>query len=292
MRDNSFIVIQSWMISDLHLSGNDLIVYATIYGFSQDGTSNFHGSLDYLAEWCNSTARSIKRNLNNLIEKGLIQEELTEIRGKTFHDYFCTSCAKVAQNVPKLHKMSAHNIDNNIVKENIDILSKDKIPESPTTVLNDYDSHAYSPEELKEDFLGSLHKKPKQKRVSLYDKCVDETYLFTKNLALQDALISYLSVRLHITDKPLRGVNQWKGMLNKLRTFSNSDVELISIVEQSIEHGWASFYELKKTPSKIDAYSEWYNADVTTVVAENKEEKKHKLKNAKIGDIVDGREVF
>ena len=45
----AYIAIQDWMISDLQLKGNELLTYALIYGFSQDGESEFKGSLKYLS---------------------------------------------------------------------------------------------------------------------------------------------------------------------------------------------------------------------------------------------------
>ena len=74
MKENTYITIQSWMITDLDLKGTELIVFATIYGFSQDGESRFKGSRQYLAEWCNGTTRSVQTALNSLVEKGLIQK--------------------------------------------------------------------------------------------------------------------------------------------------------------------------------------------------------------------------
>ena len=47
----AYIVIQDWMISDLQLKGNELLTYALIYGFSQDGESEFKGSLKYISEF-------------------------------------------------------------------------------------------------------------------------------------------------------------------------------------------------------------------------------------------------
>ena len=52
MKDTNFISIQGWMRTELNLSGNELLVYAIIYGFSQDGESKFTGSRQYLADWC------------------------------------------------------------------------------------------------------------------------------------------------------------------------------------------------------------------------------------------------
>ena len=39
--DGTYITIQGWMRTDLKLSGNELIVYAIIYGFSQNKQGEF-----------------------------------------------------------------------------------------------------------------------------------------------------------------------------------------------------------------------------------------------------------
>lgn len=72
MRSDNFINIQGWMVKELELKGNELIIFAIIYGFSQDGISKFTGSLTYLAEWTNSTKQGVLKALNNLQKKELI----------------------------------------------------------------------------------------------------------------------------------------------------------------------------------------------------------------------------
>ena len=74
LKREQYLNIQAWMITDLELTGNDLIVYAIIYGFSQDGDNLFMGNRSYLAAWCRCSERSIQRNINNLIERGLIEQ--------------------------------------------------------------------------------------------------------------------------------------------------------------------------------------------------------------------------
>ena len=73
MNSRNFITIQGWMISELNLKGNDLLIYAIIYGFSQTEGQYFTGSLSYLAEWTNSTKQGVQKNLKSLIDKGLIR---------------------------------------------------------------------------------------------------------------------------------------------------------------------------------------------------------------------------
>lgn len=70
----NFVGLQGWMVNELNLKNNNLIVYAIIYGFSknQDGEGFFSGSREYLASWTSSSVRGIQKNLNQLVEDGLI----------------------------------------------------------------------------------------------------------------------------------------------------------------------------------------------------------------------------
>ena len=78
---NNYILIQGFMIKDLKLKGNELLIYAIIYGFSQLEGQVFSGSLQYLADWTNSTRRGIIKNLKSLLDKGYIQKEIKTING-------------------------------------------------------------------------------------------------------------------------------------------------------------------------------------------------------------------
>lgn len=72
VKDNNFIAIQGWMRTQLNLKGNELLIYALIYGFSQDGESRFKGSRKYIADWCGCSMNTVDRTLNSLVSKGLI----------------------------------------------------------------------------------------------------------------------------------------------------------------------------------------------------------------------------
>lgn len=75
MKDNNYYVVHGWMINRLHLTGNTLLCYAVIYGFSQDGVSMYMGSLNYLKEWLNVSQPTIIKALKDLCEKGLITKQ-------------------------------------------------------------------------------------------------------------------------------------------------------------------------------------------------------------------------
>ena len=72
VKDNNFIAIQGWMRTKLNLKGNELLVYALIYGFSQDGESRFKGSRKYIADWCGCSLNTVDRTLKSLVDKGLL----------------------------------------------------------------------------------------------------------------------------------------------------------------------------------------------------------------------------
>ena len=72
--DGTYITIQGWMRTDLNLSGNELIVYAIIYGFSQNKQGEFTGSAQYLADWVGCTRRTVMTILNKLVEAKLISK--------------------------------------------------------------------------------------------------------------------------------------------------------------------------------------------------------------------------
>ena len=72
IKNTNYFTVQGWMINDLGLGSNELLVYAIIYGFSQDECSEFTGSLNYLADFINSTKPTIIKCLKSLIDKGFI----------------------------------------------------------------------------------------------------------------------------------------------------------------------------------------------------------------------------
>lgn len=87
MNDETFYVIHGWMINKLKLKTVERDVFAIIYGYSQDGESDFHGSLKYLAEMTNYTRNSICSALKSLTEKDLLIKEETEINNVKFCKY-------------------------------------------------------------------------------------------------------------------------------------------------------------------------------------------------------------
>lgn len=85
-----FIVIQSFMRSELGLKGNELIVYALIYGFCQSEGHSFHGSRQYISDWTGCSLSTVSNVLAGLVDCGLLVKSETVVNGVTFNSYVTT----------------------------------------------------------------------------------------------------------------------------------------------------------------------------------------------------------
>jgi hypothetical protein len=118
---------------ELGIGGNDLLAYALVWGFCQDGTTTFRGSLDYLATWLGSTRRTAANVLTRLQDLGLIEKRIIEERGVKFTEFvpvgknFTSSenfSSKVENFSKKQEKISPNNNrDNNRDKYNNPLIS-------------------------------------------------------------------------------------------------------------------------------------------------------------------------
>lgn len=121
VNENTFVTILPFMVNDLHLSGNELIIYAIIHGFTMHGSEAwFTGSASYIAEWCGCSKRTVYNVLSKLEEKGYVDRRDKEVNGVHLVDYRCKSFNTPMQNVhhpdeifaaPPDEKTSPHIID-------------------------------------------------------------------------------------------------------------------------------------------------------------------------------------
>ena len=86
MSDDKFIIIYDWMVEDLKLSGNRLIVYGIIYSFSKNGEW-FQGSATYLCKRSGITERGIRKILKGLRNDGYISKKERIQNGVIYADY-------------------------------------------------------------------------------------------------------------------------------------------------------------------------------------------------------------
>ena len=229
MENTDFVNIQGWMINELNLKGNELIIYALIYGFTKDGVSEFRGSRQYMADWTNTSVRSVQNVVNSLVDKGMIEKnnhinkygsletsgykainvpklssEKNSLVEKKVHEGSEKSSSPLEKKVHEGSEKSSHNnIDNNIPNNIVDIKEKNIKKESVNSVIAEY----------------------------------------TENKDLQDALHGFVEMR-NKARKPLTA-RAMKLSLNKLNELALDDVTKIAIVNQSIVHSWLTFYKLQ-----------------------------------------------
>lgn len=110
----------------LGLSGNDLMVFALIYGFSQNGQGCFYGNISYICETCGISKSTTLRILQDLTQRGLlIKKEIFE-NGVKSVSY--KSGVKMTPGVSKCNGGGVKMTPNNIIYNNTptEYINKDK----------------------------------------------------------------------------------------------------------------------------------------------------------------------
>lgn len=122
---DSYILVQGWMINELKLKGNELLIFAIIHGFSQDNAGEFTGGLQYLMDWTNSTKPGVIKTLKSLVNKQLIIKKEHKVDGIKFCSYRSTKFTGVVNKVNQGGKHSLpeggkHSLPNILSTDNID----------------------------------------------------------------------------------------------------------------------------------------------------------------------------
>lgn len=221
MNSENFVVIQGWMCNELELKGNDLLVYALIYGFSQDGESVFSGGRNYIAKTFNISLPTVDKALNNLIDRGLIEKIPYEVNNVTFNNY------KISLVVVKnLYGGSKETLPNNINNNKNVIVSKD-------TITNGNSEFQF----------GKVETKPKKPKVSPntaeYNDAMFMVTTYTDNSDLKKELIKLVNMKKDMASKERYKfyASTIKNYLDCLdETFGDDEVLKIEAVKLSIRY--------------------------------------------------------
>lgn len=81
---NNYLSIQGWMITDLKLSGNELLCYALIYN---QPDNVFTDTSTYVCGWLNCTKKTALKTLKSLTDKGLLNKTVREVNNVRFCEY-------------------------------------------------------------------------------------------------------------------------------------------------------------------------------------------------------------
>ena len=211
IKNENYITIQGWMINELNLKGNELIIYAVIYGFSQAENQIYNGSLQYLADWTNSTKQGVMKNLKSLVDKGCIVKNDKIINGVKFCEYYATKFNGVLNKVEQGSEQSLMEGMQQSLPNNINNISTNNKKDNKKESKNTYD-----------EIVNSL--------------VPDED---VKN-AIYDFIKMRKLIKKPMTDRALTM------LVNKLNKLSSSKDIQIKILEKSILNNWQDIYEYKE----------------------------------------------
>jgi hypothetical protein len=134
MKNNNYVTLMGWMFNDLNLKGNEVLIYGLIYGFAQDGKSEFEGSLGYIEDTLNLSRNTVISTLKKLIKNKHIVKRQKSVNKVIYNTYVLGSSVsalgsaetnkKVVQKLTKGSAISApNNTINNTNKESDSALS-------------------------------------------------------------------------------------------------------------------------------------------------------------------------
>lgn len=90
------------MVTELGLRNNRLLLYALLYGFSQDKNGGgYSGKQDYLMEWLGCSREALRKYIIELKERGLLYEVTSELGVK---------CLKTTRNSCQINWHDANNL--------------------------------------------------------------------------------------------------------------------------------------------------------------------------------------
>ena len=261
MKSENFVVIQGWMCNELELKGNDLLVFALIYGFSQDGESRFSGSRNYIANTFNISKPTVDKALQNLLDKGYIKKHISGY----------------------ITEPNTYWADTEVVKKLYMGSKETLLGSSKETLLNNNSKQTTNIKE-KDNNIKFEFGKQKPKKESLFTKCtfMIDDFVIKNNCVgttVRHKLIEYLRYRISVVDKPLYA-NMWKGMLTKLDKLHQEGYGYEPIIDYCLERGYLSFYppagcynDIKEKPWEKGVKSEGYTEEEKRQIEKEREER-------------------
>lgn len=248
VKNENYIVIQGFMVNELKLKGNELMVYAIIYGFSQTDSQRFTGGLQYLADWTNSSKQGVIKNLKSLVEKGYIVKEDKLINGVKFCEYHVTELNTVLNKVQQGIKQSLTPI-----KQSLTEGIKQSLPNNINNnniinnIFNNKDNNSskaadeISPNEfniLKNEFEDLWSKYPKKRG----KKEAFEIYCKYRKATNEDYITK---------DDVEDGIEQYN---RYIKTYGIEDKYIKSGANYFIEKAWEDDYKVEQSKSN---FMEW-----------------------------------
>ena len=247
VKSENYITIQGFMVKDFNLKGNELLIYAIIYGFSQAEGQVFSGSLQYLADWTNSTKQGVTKNLKSLVEKKLIEKKDIYVNGVKFCEYCTTEFNGVYNKVDEGIQQSLippmqQSLTNNIVIDNIE-----------DNIKNNKEKTYFENDNLNSIFIEFLEVRKKLKAVNS-DRAINTLINTlngyddeTKYKMIENSIVnSWKSVYPLKENKP-NASNNYK-RVEEVPEWLNKDIKKETASDEEIKELENAFKEFKPNP--------------------------------------------
>lgn len=249
---NNYINIQGWMCSKLKLSGNELLIYALIYGFSQDGVSEFRGSRSYICKWFNISLPTVDKALNSLVEKNLITKREEIVNNVKYNCYKVIlqgskeSLQGVVKNLYRGGKESLHNNTNNNYNYN----------NTPNTIINNSITRSNRTAVEGGETKKLLKKSKKTKKDIFIDKFLKICDEFDFSDDVLTKLVKFATVLTEMNFYPAE--DTIRSQLIALSDKCKTDRQRITVIDNTIIRGWKSLiYCIDDKKSSKDDRAEW-----------------------------------
>lgn len=216
VREDNYFAVQGWMVTELKLKGNALMLYAIIYGFSQTTNTAFTGSVDYLCEWLGGVSRpTVINTLDNLVKQGLLTKSSTTKGALIYNSYTVLRPSKK-------------------ILSDEDPTSKKTLPDTSKNFLLNKDSKDNIEKSISKEMEG---KAPKKRS---YSTILEDPV----NKFVKEALSKFIQYCRGKNYTPK--VTTVEKFASTLRDNAGEDpVVALAIVDQSIDKGWKDLYPLK-----------------------------------------------
>lgn len=238
-----YVTIPIWMVTELGLKGSELIIYAIIFGFSQDGSTMYTGSAQYLADWTNTTKQSVFKVLKSLTDRKLIIRHEETRNGVMFVSYSHNPDALVTGDKQSLLGWSTKFTG---VVNKVDGGSQQSLPN------NIEDKLEYNKDYKLEETRVSKDTLPKEKSGKsaksdpldeVYDKFVAERFSDREHTgSLHDAVNDFIDHRTDIKKKLTP--TALKLNLEKAYRLAEGDYDrTCELILNAVANGWQGIYD-------------------------------------------------
>lgn len=240
IRDDNYYVVHGWMRTKLELSGIDLDIYAIIYGFSQDGETEFTGSIQYLCDFTGASKPTVINSLKRLVEAEYLIKRTETINNVTFNKYKVSLGGSKDSLLPVKNlyggsKDSLHNnnIYNNTTKSSIINSTHSPNPVSRKGLISKPDKKSIEKQAKVEKYVSGCYRISEEFEFS--DKVSDKLIDFFRMLGQGGSFLPDVTIRAQLED-----------------IVNFNEKQQLQVISDTIKSGWKS---LKYAAEKVQSAS-------------------------------------